>query len=173
MKYKIHPDFPNYKIYDTGDIYGGDGKRRKLEHTIHDRYRIDLYHNAKRKRFQVHTLVALLFIPNPENRKEINHKDGNPMNNHVDNLEWSTRSENIQHAYDCLGMVSPRGWGNGAIRFSDEEIIDMRERSKKGESYKSIARFYKTSGWYVSTVVNRKVRKILGYAPESGKKNRD
>lgn len=46
----------------------------------------------------IHRLVASAFLPNPEGKATINHKDGNKSNNHIDNLEWATYSENVQHA---------------------------------------------------------------------------
>lgn len=57
-----------------------------------------LYKKGKPKSFKTHRLVALAFIHNPENKPQINHKDGNKSNNCVDNLEWVSAKENMQHA---------------------------------------------------------------------------
>lgn len=60
---------------------------------------VNLKNNDKNNPKMVHCLIGIAFIPNPENKKTINHKDGNKLNNHVSNLEWMTHSENQLHAF--------------------------------------------------------------------------
>lgn len=69
---------------------------------------VQLYKDGESSTKLVHILVARTFIPNPENKREVNHLDGDKSNNCVDNLEWSTRSENQRHAIKMgLRLASP------------------------------------------------------------------
>ena len=70
-------------------------------------YHVELWKDNSRKTCMIHRLVAQAFIPNPEGKPEINHKDGDRNNNHVDNLEWCTSSENSYHAYRT-GLAKPK-----------------------------------------------------------------
>lgn len=66
--------------------------------------------NGKHCTKRVHRLIALTFIPNPNNYKEINHIDGNKKNNRIENLEWCDRSRNCSHMY-LIGRAKPvKSW---------------------------------------------------------------
>lgn len=78
------------------------------------------------KHVLVHRLVAMTFIPNPEGKKEVNHKNGIKTDNRVENLEWVTRSENLAHRYNVLGI---RGVNYGR-KLSDEWKKKLSEATK-------------------------------------------
>ena len=69
---------------------------REMTYTLNNRGYLSVV--VRRKTHMLHRLVAQAFIPNPEGKPFVNHKDGDKQNNHVDNLEWYTAAENNQHA---------------------------------------------------------------------------
>ena len=88
--------------------------------------------NEKRKSFKVHRLVAQAFIPNPENKLEVNHIDGNKHNNNVNNLEWVTSSENKIHAFKMDLNPTKRDLDeNEIIRMYCEEKMSIHQIAKE------------------------------------------
>lgn len=94
-----------YQVSNFGRIKSLGGKRRShkediiLKLGIRNTYNvINLRKNNQKKSFQVHRLVAKAFIPNPNDFPIVNHKDENPLNNKVDNLEWCTQQHNVIHS---------------------------------------------------------------------------
>lgn len=83
--------------YSNGYLAKHKGRILKGESDKRGYKRVRLSKNDKSKKFQVHRLVAIAFIPNPENKPFVNHIDETTFNNHVDNLEWVTGSENMRH----------------------------------------------------------------------------
>ena len=75
------------------------GIRKPGERSNSERLFVGLTKDGKNYYFQPHRLAAQAFMPNPENKPQINHIDGNTLNNHISNLEWCTQSENIKHAF--------------------------------------------------------------------------
>ena len=113
-----------------------------------------------RKFVYVHRLVAIEYIPNPDNKPMVNHKDGNRSNNHVDNLEWVTASENTKHGYEVLGR---KPVSNTPRKLSDEQVNEIRKKyiPRKYSMYK-LANEYGVSQETINRILNNKTYKDYG-----------
>ena len=131
-------NYDNYMISNLGNIK--NIKRNKLLSPSKNTWGylgVLLHKNGDKKRYQMHRLVANAFIPNLENKKEVNHKDGNKLNNHVDNLEWVTRSENMIHAYQMGLEKSPSTGKCGKLNKRSKEILQFTKDGKFIQEYES------------------------------------
>lgn len=106
IEFKTIDGYPKYLINRDGIIKNSRGKEKIAQKNSGGYLGVTLYNNGEGSKKRIHRLVAEAFIPNPDNKPDINHKDGNKTNNSVDNLEWVTKSENMLHAYQT-GLNKP------------------------------------------------------------------
>ena len=130
-----HPIYSDYGCDTNGNVYSrkngkwgylpdGQWKLKKPTITLGRYYHVSITIEYKKQvRMLVHRLVAKTFLPNPNNKPEVNHINNIGIDNRICNLEWVTSSENIQHRYD-LG-----GHGNKKL---NKDIIDIIIQKNKG-----------------------------------------
>jgi len=129
--------------------------------------------NGRYKGRLVHRLVAEAFIPNPENKPCINHIDGDKANNHIDNLEWCTYSENNKHAFRTglkvmeghnavaisksrRGQRTSYGGSHGMSKLSENDVLQIRSIYEQGWfTQAEIGRAYNVDGSMIGKIVNR------------------
>lgn len=118
--------YGGYLISNYGRVKNGHGKILYLVVTKKGYNKVQLYSNCKKKSPFVHRLVAKTFIPNPENLPQVNHKDTNKANNHVDNLEWCTNKQNAHHALANNLMVIHRGDNHPSAKITLQKAKEIR-----------------------------------------------
>jgi hypothetical protein len=96
----------------------------------------------KRHCKKIHRLVAEAFLLNPDNKPEVNHRNGIKHDNVVINLEWTTTKENIRHAWDIGLNTSKRGEEHSQSVLTTEEVIEIRELKDGGYTYKELAKLF-------------------------------
>jgi hypothetical protein len=120
--------------------------------------RVNLWKDNKDKKHPVHVLIAQAFIPNPQNKPCVNHIDGKPSNNNINNLEWVTHSENSQHAAN-MGLIST-GEKCNLTKLTEKQVLEIR--ALKGKMFQhEIAKRYGITQSGVSTIHTNKNWKQL------------
>ena len=137
---------PNYSISNFGNIRN-DNTSKYLSKILNNGYYAFsfCYSRTNRKTIRLHRLVAMAFIPNPNNLPNINHIDGCKTNNHYSNLEWVNQTENIKHA-NRTGLHKPKkGIGNGKSKLIENDVKIIRERLSNGDRVVDIAKDFSTT----------------------------
>lgn len=140
---------PNGTVFMKTKYQGRDNKLKEKTPTLNKK-RNYIYVRTPRGNHLLHRLVASSFIPNPDNKPCVNHKDGDKKNNHVNNLEWVTHKENTKHAIDN-GLIKQQGKNEGRLKYTNQQCKVVVDRVKQGMSYVKAGSIY---GMPYSTVAH-------------------
>lgn len=115
---------------------------------------ITLCKNNIDKTFKMHRLVAQSFIPNPQNKPEINHKNNQKQKNYVKNLEWVTSKENKQHSIKNGWFHTAKGENNGHAKLTEKQVLEIRNLYPKLNQLQ-LAKKYDVGGTTIHDIVHK------------------
>ena len=164
---RIHDFLPNIKDYYTitsdGEIFSDNSGKMKTRNKGNTEYQLInlMTIDGGKKTYRLHRLVAMAFKPieNPDSF-EVNHKDGNKLNNKIENLEWCTSSENQQHAFDTGLQKARRGNKSNFSKLNEEDINKIFELREQGLLQREIAEIVGCTRSNISYILNKKTWQV-------------
>lgn len=159
-----------YQVSNFGDVYT---KPRSIDMgkyiKAHDGYKkthqvlpsgycqVNLWKNNKQKQMYIHRLVAIAFIPNPLNYKEVNHKNGIKTDNKVENLEWCSSIQNKLHAKKNGLTPCFKGSNNPMAKLTDLDVLEIRKKHISCKySVKKLSKEYSVSLGTIYNIINNR-----------------
>ena len=161
-------DFPGYYVTVDGKVYSRKNNRHgylkdyhllKTKYTKHDGRPYVTLRNPKlgiRRLAKVHRLVALAYIPNPENKPCVCHKDNNPLNNHYKNLYWGTHQENMAQ----MIVDGRKQKGEECPRWVNKEIPELFDYYCDGVSIMELAEMFNTNKSMINKIIRYKFKEL-------------
>lgn len=122
-----------YKVSNLGRVFGAKGELKQRLDSCG--YPVVTLGGYKRSGIRVHRLVALCFIPNPNNLSDVNHKNFDRTDNRVDNLEWLSHSDNVKYSNKYNKEViseARQGVKNGRAKYTEEDVRLIRQMYSEG-----------------------------------------
>lgn len=129
-----------YFVDEHGNLFNKHGRQIKFYENQKGYMITQIRVDGKNKTIAQHRLVAMAFIPNPDNKPEVDHKDGNRKHNHRSNLRWATREENVQHSYR-YGKKTMVGSKNSRASLTDSEVHAICRMFSEGLTSPELSRF--------------------------------
>ena len=152
-----------YTINDKGEIYSDNTGLMKTRNKSNTDYQIINFmtNDNKKKTFRLHRLVLMAFNPVENMDKlEVNHKDGNKLNNSLENLEWCTSSENQKHAFNIGLQKARKGQQSNFSKLQQSDIELIFQLRKQGLTQKEIAEQVGCSRSNISYILNNKTWQV-------------
>jgi hypothetical protein len=142
MRSFVIPEWEKYTIYENGDVYsqkrqGGGGKLKAVVGK-NGYYTVSFYDMDKIKRFNIHRLLALCFIENPDNKPCVDHIDRNRENNNLNNLRWVTYEENNNNKEKSQGSIHINKREHNGVVYEYIRYTWIENKKRRSKNFKTM-----------------------------------